>query len=168
MDYSELTYPQRFHGYSERLLNGETPADLGLDGWTITDSSLVLGHGRECFDQATQRLFTWQAHRFARVDVREQAPDTVELMIGPTRSRCLILEQRTDADSSLLIYGTLPGHVESGEEAFHVSISPDGTVTGRCVAFSRHAWIWARIGAPVARLVQLYITRRYLQGMKPG
>lgn len=168
MDYSQLTYPQQLRGHSERLLGGETPADLGLDGWTITDSSMVLGQGRECFDQATQRLFTWQAHRFAGVRVEDLGSDTVELTIGPTRSRCLILEQKTDADRSLLIYGTLPGHVESGEEAFQVSISPDGTVTGRCVAFSRHAWIWARIGAPVARMVQLYITRRYLQGMKPA
>ena len=168
MDYSQLTYPQQLRGHSERLLGGETPAALGLDGWTITDSSMVLGQGRECFDQATQRLFTWQAHRFAGVRVEDLGSDTVELTIGPTRSRCLILEQKTDADRSLLIYGTLPGHVESGEEAFRVAISPDGTVTGRCVAFSRHAWIWARIGAPVARMVQLYITRRYLQGMKPA
>lgn len=168
MDDSELTYPQQFRGHAKRLLEGDTPAALGLAGWTITNSSMVLGHGRQCFDQATHRLFTWQAHRSAGVRVRDIGSDTVELTIGPTRSRCLILEQETDANRSLLVYGTLPGHVESGEEAFQVSISPDGTVTGRCVAFSRHALIWARIGAPVARLVQLYITRRYLQGMKPA
>lgn len=168
MTTSELTYPSQFRGHSVKLLQGETADNLGLAGWKITDSSLVLGHGRECFDRAAQRLFSWQAHHYAGVSVRELGENRVELAIGPTRSRCLILEHRTEDDQALMVYGTLPGHVEKGEEAFHIVMEPDGTVRGRCVAFSRHAWIWAKIGAPVARLVQLYITRRYLKGMKPA
>lgn len=167
MNTSELTYPPHFQGHSVRLLQGHTVSDLGLAGWKITDDRLILGHGRDSFDQAVQRLFSWQAHRHAGVEVRDLDGDRVELKIGPTRSRCLILERRAGDDQALLVYGTLPGHVENGEEAFEITMAPDGTVTGRCVAFSKPAWIWARIGAPVARLVQLYITRRYLRGMAP-
>lgn len=83
MDYSQLTYPQQLRGHSERLLGGETPAALGLDGWTITDSSMVLGQGRECFDQATQRLFTWQAHRFAGYELRTWAQTRWNSPSGP-------------------------------------------------------------------------------------
>lgn len=167
MSTDDLTYPEDFRGHSARLLKGESAADLGLQGWQITDRSLVLGRGRECFSHAVERLFSWQAHASAGVQVREVGGDRVELTFGPTLSPCLILEKTIGQDSALLIYGTLSGHVENGEEAFYIELSADGTVTGRCVAFSCPAWIWARIGKPVARLVQLYITDKYLKGMRP-
>ncbi len=34
-------------------------------------------------------------------------------------------------------YGTLPGHPERGEEAFHVLRGPENSMTGQIVAFSR-------------------------------
>lgn len=167
MSDDELTYPEQFKGHALRLLNGETAQDLGLDGWQITDRSLVLGQGRECFSHAVDRLFSWRAHESAGVKVQDLGEDRLELKFGPTLSPCLVLERSLDNSQAVLVYGTLSGHVESGEEAFHIEMASDGTVTGRCVAFSRPAWIWARIGAPVARLVQLYITVKYLNGMKP-
>lgn len=161
-----LSYPDEFRGHAVRLLNGESQQALGLGKWQITDERLLLGQGRACFAAAAERLFTWQAHDTAGVGVRELGENRLELKFGPTLSPCLILEKTSAENHALLVYGTLPGHVESGEEAFSIIMAADGTVTGRCVAFSRPAWIWARIGKPVARLVQLYITRKYLTGMK--
>lgn len=166
MAFEDLTYPEHFRGHAVRLLKGESRQSLGLNKWQITDEFMVLGQGRKCFDAAVERLLTWQAHHSAGVKVRETGENRLELRFGPTLSPCLILDKTVDENSALLVYGTLPGHVESGEEAFFIRIDSEGTVTGRCVAFSRPSWIWARIGKPVARLVQLYITRRYLQGMK--
>jgi len=62
-------------------------------------------------------------------------------------------------------YGTLPGHQESGEEAFVVQLEPDEKVTLNVTAFSRPATLLAKVGSPVSRAVQEYVTRRYLQAL---
>ena len=63
-------------------------------------------------------------------------------------------------------YGTLPLHPASGEEAFVVERGPDGAVRFRVVAVSRPASPLARVGAPVARLVQRRVTNGYLEGLR--
>lgn len=165
-DGPQLTYPAHLRGVSRKLAAGQSPTELGLSGWQITDRRLVLGSGPDCFTQASARLLGWRAHAHARVHATRTG-DVVSLKTGPIRSRCLILTEEHGRNRTTLVYGTLPGHVERGEEAFLIEIDPDGTVTGRCVAFSRPAWIWARLGAPVARLVQVAITDAYLRGMRP-
>ena len=58
-------------------------------------------------------------------------------------------------------YGTLPGHPESGEEAWIIDRSDDGSVWMTIKAFSRpstRAW-WLLY--PALRIVQEVITRRY-------
>ena len=63
-------------------------------------------------------------------------------------------------------YGTLPGHPESGEESFLVSLSSAGAVTFTVRAFSRPATTLARIGGPFTRLAQDLATRRYLHTLR--
>jgi uncharacterized protein (UPF0548 family) len=63
-------------------------------------------------------------------------------------------------------YGTLPGHPERGEEAFHVVRTGDGEVSFEVVAFSRPADRLARLGSPIARLIQTRVTRGYLDGVR--
>jgi uncharacterized protein (UPF0548 family) len=62
-------------------------------------------------------------------------------------------------------YGTLPGHPESGEEAFVVERHGDDTVTFTITAFSRPATVLARIAGPAGRTIQHRITGRYLQAL---
>jgi uncharacterized protein (UPF0548 family) len=62
-------------------------------------------------------------------------------------------------------YGTLPAHPEQGEEAFHIESDVHGTVRFVVTAFSRPRHPLARIGSPVARQVQLRVTRRYLTSL---
>jgi uncharacterized protein (UPF0548 family) len=58
-------------------------------------------------------------------------------------------------------YGTMPGHPESGEEAFIVEKNEDGSVWLLIRAFSRPSkWYW-RLVSPVLRLTQAFYTRRY-------
>lgn len=62
-------------------------------------------------------------------------------------------------------YGTLPGHPESGEEAFVVDQSEDGSVWLTITAFSRpSSWYWWAV-YPVLRVFQEYYTRRYLRAL---
>jgi uncharacterized protein (UPF0548 family) len=62
-------------------------------------------------------------------------------------------------------YGTLEAHPECGEESF-VVVRSGGRVAFRIVAFSRPRHLLARLGAPVARLVQRRVTRSYLTAMQ--
>ena len=63
-------------------------------------------------------------------------------------------------------YGTLPGHPEKGEEAFHVVRDGAGRVTAEIVAFSRPDDLFTRVAAPVARQIQKVATRKYLEGIR--
>ena len=57
-------------------------------------------------------------------------------------------------------YGTLPGHPESGEEAWMLDQSDDGSVWLTIRAFSRPSSMWWAV-YPVLRIVQAVFTRRY-------
>lgn len=56
-------------------------------------------------------------------------------------------------------YGTLPGHVEAGEERFLVEWLPDDTVVYTIVAFSQPRYWLARLGKPIARRLQRRFVR---------
>lgn len=58
-------------------------------------------------------------------------------------------------------YGTLPGHPESGEEAFIVEQRDDESVWLTIRAFSRPAYRWLWAVYPVVLLVQAIFTSRY-------
>ncbi|MGZ4748627.1 MAG: DUF1990 family protein, partial [Oryzihumus sp.] len=59
-------------------------------------------------------------------------------------------------------YGTLPGHPESGEEAFVVE-QVGGTVRFTVTAFSRGARWYTRLAQPVTLFAQRLALRRYLR-----
>ena len=58
-------------------------------------------------------------------------------------------------------YGTLPGHPESGEEAWILDRSEDGSVWMTIMAFSRPSTPGWWLVYPVLRIVQEIMTRRY-------
>jgi uncharacterized protein (UPF0548 family) len=60
----------------------------------------------------------------------------------------------------------VPGHPERGEEAFHVTRGPEGTVSFEVVAFSRPADLVTRLGGPLSKVAQAVATRHYLDGVK--
>lgn len=62
-------------------------------------------------------------------------------------------------------YGTLPGHPESGEEAFVVELLKNGDVTFTITAFSRPRSLLAKVGGPMSRAIQSRITNRYLRSV---
>ena len=64
-------------------------------------------------------------------------------------------------------YGTLPGHLESGEERFTVQRGAEGTITFTVAAFSNPATLLARAGGPVTRWAQAAMTTRYLKSIEP-
>ena len=69
-----------------------------------------------------------------------------------------------ESDRFGVAYGTLLGHPERGEEAFVVERSGSRT-TFRITAFSKHADLLTRLGAPVSRRTQEHFTGRYLSAL---
>lgn len=63
-------------------------------------------------------------------------------------------------------YGTLPAHVERGEERFTIELREDGQVWYDLLAFSTpHHWM-ARLGYPLARCLQRRFVRDSLARMR--
>ena len=79
---------------------------------------------------------------------------------------CRVVWSQTTGREQGFGYGSLPGHPESGEEAFLVELADDGTVTFRTRVFSRLASPLARLGGPVSRAVQHAALHRYVSAIR--
>ncbi len=76
---------------------------------------------------------------------------------------CRVVWTVEEPDRIGFAYGTLPGHPERGEESFVVSRDADGEVWFEITAFFRLAAWYARLGRPVALLLQHLAIERYLR-----
>jgi uncharacterized protein (UPF0548 family) len=138
----------------------------------------VLG-GPDHFPVAAEDLLSWRMHQRSGIRVTASAPTAARgtvlvqrfrigpvVLVAPVR----VIDVLAEVDRVGLVYGTLRGHPEQGEERFVVERGPGGQVTLTINGFVRPAAWYARLGAPVTRLVQRKITRRYLRalgGMSP-
>jgi uncharacterized protein (UPF0548 family) len=154
---------------------GATRASPLPPGYRHDRYSVDIGRHEGAFQRGRQAVETWQAHRYVGVALAPAEPAIavgvdviVALRVGPVSAvvPCRIVYVTDDDHSYGFAYGTLPGHPERGEEAFHVVQHADGTVTFEVVAFSRPADPLARLGSPITRLLQTRITRGYLTGVR--
>jgi uncharacterized protein (UPF0548 family) len=148
---------------------GELPA-----GYHHLHAERIIGHGRQAFERAADDLLAGHVQRRAGASVRlSQAPIRegthvqMQLRLWPLRFDipCVVVWAERTANSCGFAYGTLRGHPERGEERFEVCLTPTGDVTFSITAFSSPARWFTRLGAPVARLVQAQMTRRYLHAL---
>ncbi|MBK0331399.1 DUF1990 domain-containing protein [Brachybacterium sp. MASK1Z-5] len=137
---------------------------------------------RRDLDGAVQDLLPWRMHTRAGLEVavdpgpdREGAAhpgDVIELRLGVgplgVRAPCRVLQVFEEPDRRGLTYGTLPGHPEAGIERFEVVRAADGALRLRISGYSRPGSPLVRAGAPLARIVQERITRRYLRALDEG
>ncbi|SEO76825.1 DUF1990 family protein [Trujillonella endophytica] len=144
-------------------------------GYRHSEHTVVVGGGRDVFDRVVAAVFAWRVQRSVGLRVRASGPPTepgtvVVLTAGLDRLGydipCRVVWARTAGDEQGFAYGTLPGHPESGEEAFLVRIAASGEVTVRLRVFSRLASPSARLAGPLAWRVQALATRRYLAALR--
>ncbi|PQM75595.1 DUF1990 domain-containing protein [Corynebacterium sp. J010B-136] len=169
-----LSYPRDMVGKSLLLADATWLPD---SSWHVVDYAETIGHGEADFLKAVDNLLTWRAHRAAFVRVEEafrlgkpasgepERGETVQLYFGPTVSPCRIIAVERSPRRVALVYGTMHGHIECGEEAFIIERDANDAVIGRCVAFSQHSWWLARLFSRPARVVQRWATKRYVRGM---
>ena len=114
-----------------------------------------IGTGVGVFSRAADAVLTFRMHRAAGLTVRadaERAAPGVRLPIGLGRLGvpCEVVYAIEEPSRAGFGYGTLPGHVERGEEAFLVEHDAQDRVWFRMVAFSRPAR-WPASPRPPAR-----------------
>jgi uncharacterized protein (UPF0548 family) len=150
--------------------DGDLPA-----GYDHVERAHVVGSGRADFDRAAAAVFRWTAQRGAGLRILASGPastpGTVVLMTaGLTRLGldipCRVVWVVDEPDRRGFGYGTLPGHPESGEESFVVSLRPDGEVVYELRAFARLATRLSRLGAPVSHRVQTLALDRYVAAVR--
>ena len=132
-----------------------------------------LGRGPDgdgLFDRAVGRLSTWRMH--ADAGLRVTAPGgplrlgtVVRCMLGPLRIPCRVVWVLDEPDAWGFGYGTLPGHPETGEEAFVIRRA-GGVVTFGVTAYSRPGTLATRLAGPVARGGQALAVSRYARALR--
>jgi uncharacterized protein (UPF0548 family) len=144
-------------------------------GYQHVVRSVVVGSGTAAFERAVAAVFGWRAQRSVGLRVRATGPASepgtvVVLTAGWPRPGydipCRVVWAQTTGDERGFAYGTLPGHPESGEEAFLVRLEPGGDVVFTLRVFARLASPLARLGGPVSTLVQRLATARYLAAIR--
>jgi uncharacterized protein (UPF0548 family) len=137
----------------------------------------IIGHGRVAFDQCSAAVLSWEMHRRAGLSVHASHPVAVEgavvaLVLGGSRfgvvCPCRVVYVVEEPRRRGFAYGTLPGHPEQGEESFMVAHDPDDSVVLHVSAFSRPANALSRLGGPLTRWVQDWMTDRYVAAAQPN
>ncbi|MGY1680852.1 DUF1990 family protein [Geodermatophilus sp. SYSU D01176] len=140
-------------------------------GYDTVERSVVVGSGTADLERAAAAVFDWRMQRGVGLRVRATGPASepgtvVVLTAGLPRLGydipCRVVWAQPTGDERGFAYGTLPGHPESGEEAFVVRLEPGGDVVFTLRVFARLASPLARLGGPASTLVQRLATARYL------
>lgn len=142
-------------------------------GFVVDHTRVRLGDGEQVFNEAKAILTRWRHFQLGWVETsscdvpleRGQVIGVFARVFGVwCLNACRIVSVINTATSDLhrfgFVYGTLPGHVECGEERFLVEWDQsDNSVWYDILAFSRPQHVLARIGYPVVRRLQKRFAR---------
>jgi uncharacterized protein (UPF0548 family) len=156
---------------------GATARELPAD-YIVDHNRIKLGTGKEIYERAIAALRNWKQFDLGWVKI---LPDETPLEVGATvviqakafgfwslsASRIVYL---IDEDAPLkrfrFAYGTLPDHVERGEERFTIEWDAGAdSVWYEILAFSRPKHPLVRLGFPLARMLQKRFARESLAVM---
>lgn len=147
---------------------GQTRQTEKVSGYDNDFNVQVLGQGEAVWEAAKTAIRIW---RMFPDDWTRIWPESIpirekELVVMQARvlgwwwiNSCRIVYTLDTAESFGFAYGTLPGHVEMGEELFMVEKLSDGTVRYVIKAFSKPRFWMTRIGYPLARMYQRKFVR---------
>lgn len=139
-------------------------------GFHHLDVRFEVGRGEGCFEHAVETLMTWRMHtgaglRVAASSLRVEEGAVVRARLGPLPVPCRVVWVLDEPTRRGFGYGTLPGHPESGEEAFVVGLD-HGAVTLRVMAYSRPGRAVARLAGPLGRWGQRLVVSRYARALR--
>ncbi|HET7012588.1 MAG TPA: DUF1990 domain-containing protein [Streptosporangiaceae bacterium] len=161
----ELTYPE--HGATD----GEMPAGYHRGQWQADLGPFT----QERFERLAADLSSWQVQLGSGMTItpaESVSPGlTFALSFGLTDGFGYVIAAgrvvyvTEEPERRGFAYGTLPAHPERGEEAFHL-MRQGTSLLFQVQAFSRPQHPLARLGAPVARILQQRMNHRYLAVMR--
>ena len=137
-------------------------------GYHHARAAARIGTGRARFEEAAEAVMRYGMLRGAglRVEASTEVAEVGTLVLGwlgPVPAPCRVVYVLDEPNRRGFAYGTLPGHAVAGEERFSVRYDPASeSVYAEVAAFSRPNTWWSKAGAPVAGLVQRFVTKRYL------
>ncbi|HEX6731014.1 MAG TPA: DUF1990 domain-containing protein [Pyrinomonadaceae bacterium] len=153
--------------------NGQLPS-----GYTIDHNRVQLGKGESVFQHAVQALKEWKQFDLGWVSI---VPAGVAVKVGSTvavKARAFgtwslsaarvvyLVEEGRPVRRFGFAYGTLPDHVETGEERFTVEWHEnDDSVWYDILAFSRPRHPLIKLSSPLARMLQKRFARESMQRM---
>jgi uncharacterized protein (UPF0548 family) len=145
-------------------------------GYNLDHNRVRIGAGERDFEAACAALRRWEMFprpwaRIAPANAPLRAGQTVAMIahaFGWWMSACRIVYTLDEAEPRRrfgFAYGTLPAHVEEGEEQFTVELLPDGSVWYDLRAFSRPRHPLVRLAKPLARRLQRRFVRESQNAM---
>jgi uncharacterized protein (UPF0548 family) len=144
-------------------------------GYNIDHNRIQIGAGEAAYRRAVDALKNWRHFDLGWVTIM---PRGVAVEVGATvavkarafgtwsLSAARIVYTIEEERRFGFAYGTLPDHVEKGEERFLVEWLPDNTVWYDIIAFSRPRHPLVRLSSPLARRLQHQFARASLNRMK--
>jgi len=148
-------------------------------GYPINQHRAKLGEGEEIFDHAVAALRSWQMYstgwtKLYWPDTPIREGEVVAILANHfgfwSLNACRIiysLEEEGALSRYGFAFGTLPGHMEEGEERFTVEWDREsGAVWYELFAFARPKARLAKIAYPLVRLIQKRFAVDSFRGMK--
>jgi uncharacterized protein (UPF0548 family) len=144
-------------------------------GYNVDHNRILLGSGEAIYDSAVEALKKWRHVELGWVAI---VPRDVAVKVGATvavkarafgtwsLNACRIVYTIDESRRFGFAYGTLPDHVEKGEERFLVEWLADDSVWYDILAFSRPQHLLVKLSAPLARRLQAQFARASLNRMK--
>jgi uncharacterized protein (UPF0548 family) len=147
-------------------------------GFTVDHNRTRLGEGEDTYKRAVAALRSWQQFDLGWVTI---LPPGTPLEVGAVVAvqakafgfwslnacRVVYVIDEGEANNARFgfAYGTLPDHVECGEERFTVEWLEDDSVWFDIYAFSRPQKAVVKLGLPLARTLQKRFGRESLAAM---
>src|SRR5690349_2500700 len=145
-------------------------------GYNVDHNRVQLGRGADVYARAVAALKQWRQFDLGWVSL---VPRDVKIEEGATvavkawacgmwsLNACRVVYVVDEADRFGFAYGTLPDHIERGEERFLIEWNgTDGSVWYDILAFSQPRHPLVRLGLPVARMMQKRFARDSLAAMR--
>jgi len=144
-------------------------------GYNVDHNRIRLGEGEATYQRAVKALKNWRQFDLGWVTIvpRGVAVETGATVAVKARAfgmwslnACRVVYVIDESRRFGFAYGTLPDHVERGEERFLIEWLADDSVWYDILAFSRPQHPLVKLSAPLARRLQKQFARESLARMK--
>jgi uncharacterized protein (UPF0548 family) len=145
---------------------GATRSQAAPANYNVDHNRIRLGDGENTYQRAASALRSWKQFELGWVTI---VPGSVPVEAGRTvavqantfglwslsAARIVyVIDEVASMRRFGFAYGTLPDHVERGEERFTIEWHEDDSVWYDIYAFSRPQHAFVRLGSPLGRMLQ--------------